>query len=272
MNADYKLYILVTFLVLLLMAENLFPLRKMTQPKINRYATNFLMAGLSFILVKLITLRVVLFFSDFAVQNKIGLFQILNIENSLVALALSVLVLDYTLYFWHKLCHQWHFLWRFHLVHHTDMDMDVTTASRFHFGELFFSMFFRSAQVVIFGIDPVSLVLFETLVTLSAQFHHSNLALPKKIDSFINAIFVTPRMHGLHHSVVQSETDSNYSTIFSFWDRLHQTKSKDVSIDKLEIGVAGYQNPHELGVKGLLLLPFTKPRPWRLANGHVPKR
>ena len=272
MNADYKPYILVIFLVLLLIFENLFPLRKMAQPKIKRYATNFLIAGLSFLVVKLLTLRVVLFFSDFVVQNKIGVFQILNTENSLIALALAVLALDYTLYFWHKLCHQWRFLWRFHLVHHTDMDMDVTTASRFHFGELFFSMFFRSAQVVIFGIDPVSLILFETLVTLSAQFHHSNLALPKKIDFFINSIFVTPRMHGLHHSLVQSETDSNYSTIFSFWDHLHKTKSKDVLIDELKIGVAGYQNPNELEVKGLLLLPFTQPRPWRMANGHVPKR
>jgi sterol desaturase/sphingolipid hydroxylase (fatty acid hydroxylase superfamily) len=115
---------------------------------------------------------------------------------------------------------------------------------------------------LILGVMPQTVLIYEIVFEAATQFHHSNLRMPVKLETMLGKIFVTPRMHGIHHSIIKVETDSNYSVIFSFWDRLHRTLRLSVHQDALIIGVPSYQNADELTGWFLLKLPFTKIRSW----------
>lgn len=182
------------------------------------------------------------------------------------------LLLNYGNYLWHLLNHQFNFLWRFHNVHHIDLDLDVTTAVRFHFGEVLFSVFFRALIILLTGPPFLLVLLYEILFEGATLFHHSNWKLPYRVEKKLSWFIVTPRMHGLHHSIVKRETDSNYSVIFNCWDRLHRTIRLNVPQQQINIGVPSYRDPEEQNIKNLLLMPFRKPRPWQLPDGKVSKR
>ena len=137
--------------------------------------------------------------------------------------ALGVLWLDLTFYYWHRFNHLRPLLWRFHNVHHVDPDLDVTTSFRFHFGEVLYSTPFRVLQVGLLGISPVTFLLYEFMFNCGTMFHHSNIRLPLTLERLVNKVFVTPRMHGIHHSALGPETNSNYSVVFSGWDRLNRS-------------------------------------------------
>ncbi|HJT79836.1 MAG TPA: sterol desaturase family protein, partial [Chthoniobacterales bacterium] len=154
----------------------------------------------------------------------------------------------------------------------TDLDLDVTTAARFHFGEIFFSVAFLSVVVLGFGIGPITFIVFFITFEAAVCFHHSNWRLPIKLERALNLMVVTPRMHGIHHSIVQRETNSNWGTIFCWWDKLHRTLRRDIPQDAITIGVAAYRDEHELTLGKLLALPFVKQREWRLPNGQEPDR
>ncbi|MEO1656958.1 MAG: sterol desaturase family protein [Pseudomonadota bacterium] len=138
----------------------------------------------------------------------------------LLRLASDVLLLDLYIYLWHRANHEIQFLWRFHRVHHFDSFLDVTSALRFHPGEVLLSVFVRGLFIVLLDISFVAIVLFDALVILSAGFHHSNLKLPRAFDGLLRRLIVTPDHHRVHHTDNRPDTDSNYGTIFSFWDRL----------------------------------------------------
>lgn len=176
--------------------------------------------------------------------------------------AIAFILLDYTNFLWHVLNHKIPFLWRFHLVHHTDIDLDVTTAIRFHVGETVTSVFFRGFAVLLTGAEPILVLLYEIFFEAATQFHHSNWRLPLRVEKVLNKIIVTPRMHGIHHSVVRNETDSNYSVIFSWWDRIHKTFNIMTPRRNVITGVPSYGNPEELTIGYLLKMPFTKIRAW----------
>ena len=268
---ELRLSFFVGMFMLCLVLEKIRPLRRTTLPKQQRVLSNLMIAAIGFLTLRTFFLPMVIAVSQWTVEHQIGILPQLTLPQMLF-IPLALLLLDYTHWVWHWLNHNVPFLWRFHNVHHVDMDMDVSTGSRFHFGELVFSTFFRSAQVILIGVDPLSLVIFEIATTLSSQFHHSNILLPAQLDRWLSFIFVTPRMHTIHHSIVLTETDSNYSTIFSVWDRVHRTHNLNVSADEVIIGVAPYRNPAELGLIKSLALPFTKQREWALPDGSVPKR
>lgn len=209
--------------------------------------------------------------SQWGEVNQVGLAYFWKLTGP-ISFLLVLLFLDYSLYVWHWHNHKISFLWRFHNVHHADLDMDVSTASRFHFGELMISSAFRLGQVLLFGVGPQTLIIYEILTTLSAQFHHSNIRLPLKFEKQLSKLIVTPRMHGIHHSIVKEETDSNFSTIFSFWDRLHTSFKFFVPEEEIIIGVASYRDPKEITFLKSLMLPFKKQRVWKLPDGTVPER
>lgn len=148
-------------------------------------------------------------------------------------------------------------------MHHTDLDLDVSTAIRFHGGELVFSVFYRSLAVLLTGASPMLVLVYEICFEGATQFHHSNWKLPFGTERALNKIFVTPRMHGIHHSVIRNETDSNFSVIFSFWDRIGRTMNLNIPQKDIIIGVPVYQNPDELKVADLIKLPFTTIREWK---------
>jgi sterol desaturase/sphingolipid hydroxylase (fatty acid hydroxylase superfamily) len=236
------------------------PLRQTRQRKLDRDARNAavsLMAGLTVSLAE----RPVLAPLSLAVhQNRLGLLKMVRLP--LVAdLFLSALLLDYTLYLWHYLTHKVPFLWRFHKVHHADLDMDASTALRFHAGELLMSVPWRAAQIRLLGISPLGLAIWQTATLMEILFHHSNLRLPFGLERRLCRVIVTPRMHGIHHSVVKNETDSNWSTIFSWPDYLHGTLRLNVPQQTITLGVACYQDPEELSLGRILELPFIEERP-----------
>jgi sterol desaturase/sphingolipid hydroxylase (fatty acid hydroxylase superfamily) len=137
---------------------------------------------------------------------------------------------------------------------------------------MIFSVGFLSLAVVVFGIAPIMLIVFFITFEAETLFHHSNWRLAINLERILNLIIVTPRMHGIHHSIVQRETNSNWGTIFCWWDKLHRTLRRDVPQDAVTIGVAAYRDEHELTLGKLLVLPFGKQREWRLPSGEEPHR
>ena len=248
------------------------PLRTMRQDKITRNARNVFMSLTTAATIALTEKPVTAPLSRAVEKYGIGLLKIRRLP-VWADIALSVALLDYTLYMWHYLTHKVPFLWRFHLAHHVDMDLDASTALRFHAVEMALSVPWRAAQVGILGISPLSLAIWQTLTLMEIMFHHSNIRLPGNVERRLCRVIVTPRMHGIHHSIVQEETDSNWSTIFSWPDYLHGTIRLNVPQDAITIGVAGYQNPEELTVGKIQKLPFLADRPsWQLVDDGKPER
>jgi sterol desaturase/sphingolipid hydroxylase (fatty acid hydroxylase superfamily) len=136
---------------------------------------------------------------------------------------LAVLLLDLWTYTWHRLNHVVPFFWRFHKLHHSDRAMDVTTASRFHFLEITFSSVLRVPILLLVGCSIEQLAVYELVMFGVVQFHHANIGLSPSLDRALRAVIVTPNMHKVHHSVVRAECDSNFSSLFSWWDRLFRT-------------------------------------------------
>ena len=170
-------------------------------------------------------------------------------------LVLDIFILDLFLYFWHRAVHEVPLLWRFHEVHHLDEHLDTTSAIRFHFGEIFFATLFRAFVIILTALPFSSVVIFETLVLMFTLFHHSNIALPSRFEAALSKVIVTPSIHWVHHHAVHLDTDSNYGTIFSFWDRLFRTKSKTQRFQAMKIGVQGLKDEKFIH---LIIAPFSR--------------
>lgn len=267
----YRVILLLAIFVIAIVFESFRPLRTVTQPKIKRVWTNLLVALTGAIILRAMFFPIVALVSQETERNKWGLLHLFDL-NSVAALGLAIVLLDYTFYFWHVLLHKNRFLWRFHNVHHVDLDLDTSTALRFHFGELIISVVFRSAQIVVIGVNPFALFVFEVCITSFAQFHHSNIRLPMRFEHWLTKVIVGPRMHGVHHSIVRNETDSNFGTIFTLWDRLHNTLRLHIPQEDITIGVPSYRQPGEQGLLRLLSLPFERQRQWKLPSGKIPER
>lgn len=231
------------------------PLRRRTQGQARRNARNIGMAALSAAAVALAEKPVAGLLSRRVHARGLGLVPRLGLP-AWAEVALSVVLMDYTLYLWHILTHKAPPLARFHRVHHSDLDMDATTAVRFHFGEMILSVPWRAAQITLIGAAPLSLSIWTTLTTMAILFHHSNTRLPRGFERALGRLVVTPRMHGIHHSIVQDETDANWSTIFSWPDRFHGTARLDVPQDALTIGIPAIRDPRLLTLPKLLAMPL----------------
>ena len=168
-------------------------------------------------------------------------------------LALDLLLLDFLIYWWHRWNHEWRFLWRFHGVHHLDRFLDATSALRFHFGEVLLSALARAGVIVLIGFPLSSILVFETLVPMAAIFHHSDLRLPASLEMSLSRLIITPSIHWVHHHRRRTDTDSNYGTVFSFWDRLFASSSPTQRRADMAIGVEGEEGGDFLT---LLLRPF----------------
>ena len=260
---DYRgVPLLAAAFVVLFVLEGRRQLRKRNQPRIKRIIINSIVSIPAFTLLRFLFLPLMVKLAHKNRQMGWGLNYQYNAHPALKGL-IAFLVMDYTNYLWHVLNHKIPALWRFHVVHHSDPDLDITTAFRFHFGELIGSVFYRGAFVFLSGATALQVLLYEVLFEGATQFHHSNVRMPYKLEKALNKVIVTPRMHGIHHSVIRQETDSNYSVIFSVWDRLHQTIRVNVAQDLIVTGVPSYSNPDELTIGYLLKLPFTKIRGWK---------
>ena len=220
---------------LLAWAERRRPLRRRVEPELPRAAVNIAMASASAVVTALLNGPVVETTLRRTEKRRLGLLHALPLGDT-ARVAIGVVLLDYTLWWWHWLNHRHPLLWQYHGVHHADRDLDVTTAARFHFGEMALSNVWRAAQIRLLGVDRRALTIWQRTLLVSILFHHSNLRLPERFERALNAFVVTPRMHGIHHSEVASETDSNWSSLLSWWDWLHGTMQLDVPQERIVIG------------------------------------
>jgi sterol desaturase/sphingolipid hydroxylase (fatty acid hydroxylase superfamily) len=247
--------ILAGIFLVLYIAETISVLRVRTQKRSHRVIINSLVAVPGFLALRLLLLPAMVWIALKNKTWKVGITH--GFEKNLVMRSVTgFFLLDYSNYLWHILNHRIPLLWRFHLVHHTDRDLDVTTAIRFHAGEMISSVFARGLAVLLAGVSPRMVLVYEICFEAATQFHHSNWKLPYRLEKNLIKVFVTPRMHGIHHSEIKSETDSNYSVIFSFWDRLHRTINLNKSQHAIIIGVPSY--PKQLSAYSLLKLPLAK--------------
>ena len=168
-------------------------------------------------------------------------------------LGLDLIVLDFWIYWWHRLNHVAPVLWRFHQVHHLDEFLDASSALRFHFGEVLLSSLVRAGVIWLAGVPLASVVVFETLLALVTIFHHSNLRLPSKLERMLSLLIVTPSIHWVHHHAIRADTDSNYSALLSVWDRLFASRSRTVRSPDMTIGV---ENRRDEALTGLVTRPL----------------
>jgi sterol desaturase/sphingolipid hydroxylase (fatty acid hydroxylase superfamily) len=168
-------------------------------------------------------------------------------------LAIDLLLLDGFIYWWHRANHEVPLLWRFHRVHHFDRFLDTTTAVRFHFGEVLLSAVARAAVIVVLALPLASVLIFEALVLAATIFHHSNLRLPARLERVLALIVVTPSIHWVHHHRRRVDTDANYSTVLSLWDRLFRSRAPGRRTPDMAIGVEGEE---ERPLPGLVTAPF----------------
>ncbi len=259
---SYGTPILIGLFIILFIVETKFQLRKRVQNRWKRIVINFIVSIPAFILLRLLFIPAMIWLAVKNQQWHFGLNYLYDLRTWIEAVIAFVL-LDYSNYIWHILLHKLPFMWRFHLVHHTDLDLDITTAFRFHFGEMIGSVFFRGAAIILIGASPAIVLIYEIVFEAASQFHHSNIKLPFWLEKTLNTLIVTPRMHGIHHSMIKKETDSNYSIIFSFWDRIHKTVRLNIHHQEIVTGVAAYADEKELTIGNLLKLPFKAVRKWK---------
>lgn len=198
--------------------------------------------------------------AELAAQRGIGLCNWLGMAGAGCAVV-TLLLFDLWMYAWHRANHRVPFLWRFHRVHHTDPAMDCTTALRFHPGEILLSSLANCLVLILLGMGFELLVLYKTIMVAVILFHHSSLAVPAVLDQGLRRLIVTPAMHRVHHSEVQAETDSNYGTIFSFWDRLFRSFRLREDARAIRFGIGRFSETEWQRPLRLLLLPFQRARP-----------
>jgi sterol desaturase/sphingolipid hydroxylase (fatty acid hydroxylase superfamily) len=260
-----------TFLTLAIF-ERRRPLRRSVEPSLQRAERNLAIAALGAIAVQVAEMPIVRPVAAAVERRRWGVLKRLRLPGWLEVSA-AVLLMDYTLYVWHVLTHRVPGLWRYHVVHHIDLDLDASTAVRFHFAELTLSTPWRVAQVVVIGTSPLALSIWQTGLLMSILFHHSNIELPLAVERRLNRLFVTPRMHGIHHSAVRDETNSNWSSGFTLWDWLHGTLKLNVPQREITIGVPAFRDPSDVTLPKMVALPFKPQRPhWVSPQGDEPSR
>ncbi len=231
------------------------PLRRSVEPRSINTLRNLAIAATAGIAASQIEKPVTDKLTKFVEKNRFGLLKIVRLPK-FIETTLAVILLDYTLYLWHVLTHKVPFLWRFHQVHHADLDLTASTAIRFHFGEITISVLFRAGQVLLIGVSPKALEIWQTLLFLSILFHHSNVELSEYIEKTLQKLIVTPRLHGIHHSEKQTEMNSNWSSGLSVWDKIHKTFRDDIPQNQITIGVREFKNEDEISFNRMIAAPF----------------
>jgi sterol desaturase/sphingolipid hydroxylase (fatty acid hydroxylase superfamily) len=251
------------------------PLRKRkTEPKLRRNIRNVGVAGTSAVAVMLTSAPVTKPLTRWVHRRNWGLVKWLRLP-IWVELPVALILLDYLLYLWHVAFHKSPFLWRFHQVHHVDLDMDASTAIRFHFGEMVMSTALQILQILTIGVTPLTFSIWNTWLISEIMFHHSNVELPFGVERWLCKIVVTPRMHGIHHSLVPEELNSNWSSGLTVWDWLHGTLRLNVPQNHLTLGVAAFPDAKELTYPKLMEMPFDEQQrypPWMRPDGSIPLR
>lgn len=266
-----KLIVFLGGLILFLFIETLFPTREWQGSRLKRIAFHGSIAALNTVIIRILVYVPFLLWVVYVEEEGWGISRYFEIYGW-TEIIVSIVVLDFFDYIWHRANHRIPILWRFHKAHHSDTAMDVTTALRFHPTELIVSGVVKAGWVVIWGPTVVAWFLFEALISLCAQFHHSNIDFPDGVERWLSWIIVTPRFHASHHVVDRRYGDANFSTILSIWDRLFGTYSQpeDGNATIGAEGALGLPEARELSFSPIawLLEPF-RSRNLNLASERV---
>ena len=265
----------VFFGVLILMAmwEVLAPRRASTISKVVRWGNNLGLVVFNSILLRFIFPTAAVGVAIFVSEHNWGLLNYVQLP-SFAAAAISIVVLDFVIYFQHVLMHAIPALWRLHRVHHADLDYDFTTGVRFHPLEIIVSMLIKFVAILILGPPVAAVVIFEIILNASSMFNHGNIKLPAALDRILRLLIVTPDMHRIHHSVEKDESNRNFGFNLSLWDRFFGTYRRQPRAGHEEM-VVGIQNYRELrdvtSIHGLLLLPFRNKPDELTVDHHGPR-
>jgi len=254
-----RIGVFVVLFAVLAVSEVLRPRRKLVVSKKHRWFTNLAIVVIDSVAVRLLFPAAAVGIALWSQSRGLGLFNLIEAPFWLATLV-SFLVLDFAVWFSHVLSHKVPLFWRFHRMHHSDRDFDVTTAIRFHPIEIIASMAYKAAWVVVLGAPAVAVIVFEIVLNGCAMFNHSNLKLPLWLDRILRRLIVTPDMHRVHHSSKGEETDSNYGFNLSVWDRLFRTyvDQPELGHEAMEIGLADWQDERPVHLGWSLRVPFLK--------------
>lgn len=258
-EATIRVFCFLSVFALMASWEWLAPRRPLSTSKPGRWFTNIGIVVLNTLLLRILFSSAAVGIALLADQEAWGIFNHLN-SPGWMALALSVITLDFIIYLQHVMFHAIPVLWRLHMVHHADLDLDVTSGTRFHPIEIILSMGIKLASVVLLGAPPEAVIVFELLLNMSAMFNHSNVKIPEKMDEILRYFIVTPDMHLTHHSVIPEETNRNFGFSLPWWDRLLGTYKSEPRAGYLgmTIGLDQFRDPLKLTLAHILLLPFTR--------------
>lgn len=234
------------------------PLERKPRDILRNWRINLPLALLNTIILGAICTGCACTLSSYMQRHGLGLFNLLGMGPLSGAVA-ALFVLDLTAYSWHVANHRSAFLWRFHSVHHSDEIFDVSTAVRFHIGELLVSLVVRLVVVAVFGLPVLGILLFEILYAFFNFFEHGNIRLPDGFSRKFAGAFVTPDLHRFHHSANKDELNTNFGTIFSIWDRVFRTFVKSASRANYKVGLP-YSAPWASNLFGILEHPILKVR------------
>jgi sterol desaturase/sphingolipid hydroxylase (fatty acid hydroxylase superfamily) len=237
------------------------PFRVPVQSKLHHVATNLTVIGGNLVLLNLLFGSALLLWSSHVQSQSWGLLHQLSIGPVPQVLA-SLVLLDLLTFGVHWANHRVPFLWRFHRAHHSDLDLDVSSGFRFHFGELIISTGIKGVSTIALGVSPLGLFLSEAWLLAGAQFQHSNFKLPERLERGIRLVLVTPHMHWIHHSRRIQEHNSNFGTMLSGWDRLIGTYCLEAPRTEVQLGLNAYPSPEHVGVVRLCLMPLGEGCRW----------
>jgi sterol desaturase/sphingolipid hydroxylase (fatty acid hydroxylase superfamily) len=245
--------------LLMLVLEQLIRRHPLVDSKPRRLGINLGITGLDIILARLVFGAAAVGAAQFTQERGWGVLNYWDLPTG-VELAITVVFLDFMIYVQHVVVHMIPFFWRFHIVHHSDLDLDVSSGLRFHPVEILGSLLFKIGLILALGPTPFAVMVFEAILNGMAMFSHSNIALPLGLDKALRYMIVTPDMHRIHHSVEVNETNSNYGFNLSIWDRLLGTYIHNAKKPQPEIviGVNSFRKPEEVSFLNLLLIPFRK--------------
>ena len=236
------------------------PRRRREIPRLLRWSSNLGIVALDTLLVRLLFPVVAVGLAVVAEQRGWGLLNILDLPFWL-AFLLSLLLLDLTIYLQHVMFHAVPALWRFHRMHHADLEFDVTTGLRFHPVEILLSMGIKLAVVMALGPPAIAVLVFEVLLNATSMFNHSNIRIPVAIDRVLRLLVVTPDMHRVHHSIHPSETNSNFGFNLPWWDRLlgtYRAQPRDGHLG-MTIGIEQFRSRRDLWLDRILIQPLRGP-------------
>ncbi len=237
--------------------EGLVPMFEGRRRRVRHGASNVALGLANAVVVAFVFAAAMLAATEWARANSFGLLRWLGAEG-VAAAAAGFLLIDLWQYAWHRMNHGLPILWRFHAVHHADRELEASSGLRFHTGEIVLSSVARLAVLPVLGVSIAHVLLYEAVLLPVILFHHANVRLPENVDRRLRWLLVTPRMHWVHHSRHQPETDSNYSSVFSLWDRVFGSFRLSRDPGALRLGLAGMDRREWATLAGMLAMPFKR--------------